>query len=245
MNSENAYMRAIPIEKHFVELNSILRKLAILFLLFCIIWSSVSHHVISGWLELLHIQNSPNNGDLFVYSPFDWLGVRWSTILLLSLISVLPFASIQIYLFSRIGLIPRERTWLTVVLISSTAAIPLIIVLVWILGLPVLFDVAEAAGTIDGVGVRYDAASVFSIALGASWIMAIWSLTAITLSLTRVLGLVELGSTRMRLRFLAISAGLLVLTLPVEYDGLRLLTAIIVTYTADAISRKTPTIHFV
>ena len=108
-----------------------------------------------------------------------------------------------------------------------------------------LFDVAEAAGTIDGVGVRYDAASVFSIALGASWIMAIWSLTAITLSLTRVLGLVELGSTRMRLRFLAISAGLLVLTLPVEYDGLRLLTAIIVTYTADVISRKTPTIHFV
>jgi Sec-independent protein secretion pathway component TatC len=243
MHSGIAYSRVIPIEKHFAELNKILRKSAILFLIFCIIWSSASHHIISAWLELLPIQTGVENESFFVYSPLDWLGVRWSTILLLSLISVLPYASLQIYAFSRIGLIPREQTWLKAVLVTSSAAVPLIIVLVWISGLPMLFEIADAAGTIDGVGVRYDAASVFSIALGASWILVIWALTVITLSLTRVLGLVELGSTRMRFRFLAISAGLLVLTLPVEYDGLRLLTAISVTYTADAISRTTPTLN--
>ena len=76
--------------------------------------------------------------------------------------------------------------------------------------------------------------------MGLSWIIIVWSLTLVTLSLARIFGLVEMGEARLRMRILAISCGMLILTLPYEFDGLRILTALIVVISADRISSTAP-----
>ena len=76
--------------------------------------------------------------------------------------------------------------------------------------------------------------------MGLSWIIIVWSLTLVTLSLARIFGLVEMGEARLRMRILAISSGMLILTLPYEFDGLRILTALIVVISADRISSTAP-----
>ena len=68
----------------------------------------------------------------------------------------------------------------------------------------------------------------------------VWALTILVLSLSRIFGLVEDGNSRFRIRIVAISASVLVLTLPVEYDGLRLVISVAVSALADVISRMVP-----
>tara|TARA_B100000902_G_scaffold241251_1_gene228484 strand:- start:1248 stop:1736 length:489 start_codon:yes stop_codon:yes gene_type:complete len=144
------------------------------------------------------------------------------------------------YNFAKPGLFSRERNWLTVVLILTTTIVPVSILIIWIIGIPALFDISLSHGTPDGVLVRYDASSIFSIGLGVTWILVVWSVTTIILSLSRVFGMVYSGKTRFRNRVLAISSGILILSLPVEYDGLRLLIAFLIAISSEAVSRTAP-----
>jgi len=144
------------------------------------------------------------------------------------------------YNFAKPGLFSRERNWLTAVLILTTTIVPVSILIIWIIGIPALFDISLSHGTPDGVLVRYDASSIFSIGLGVTWILVVWSVTTIILSLSRVFGMVYSGKTRFRNRILAISSGILILSLPVEYDGLRLLIAFLIVISSEAVSRTAP-----
>lgn len=226
--------------EHLVELHSIARKTAFLFLLMCIFWSSLANQVISMWLESSPLPAGPNNENLSVFAPFDWIQIRWSIVMLLSIVSIMPFVSVMTYNFAKTGLFSRERNWLTAVLIMTMTVVPVSILLIWSLGIPLLFDVSLSQGTPEGVLVRYDAASIFSLGLGATWALVVWSVTTITLSLTRIFGMVYSGKTRFRNRMLAISFGIIILTLPVEYDGLRLIIAILLVFSADSLSQTAP-----
>ena len=108
---------------------------------------------------------------------------------------------------------------------------------IWTIGLPAIFDLGFKLGVPGTVGIRYDARALFSLAIGLSWILVIWSVTLVALTMTRVFGLVSNGKSRFRNRIFAISAGILILSLPVEYDGLRLLISISVVIVADYFSR--------
>jgi hypothetical protein len=88
--------------------------------------------------------------------------------------------------------------------------------------------------------VRYDAASIFSLGIGATWLLVVWSVTTITLCLSRIYGMVSSGKTRFRNRLLVISSGTLILTLPLEYDGLKIIIAIISVVISDALSNTIP-----
>ena len=70
--------------------------------------------------------------------------------------------------------------------------------------------------------------------------MIVWSLTVISIGLARLFGLIEGTETRFRYRLLIISGGTLIITLPVEFDGLRLLIAFCIAFSADALSRTLP-----
>ena len=229
------------IEYHLKELNEILRKSAFAFCIFCIFWSFSANQVISIWLDASPLPLGPNNENLSVYGPFDWIQMRWSLVILFSMVTLLPLLSTQIYKFAKSGLYPRERNWLTALLFITTTFVPVIILAIWAIGLPALFEFSVSHGTPEGTLTRYDARSVFSIGLGITWVLVIWSITTITLSLTRIFGMVTpSGKIRFRNRLLAISAGILVLTLPMEYDGLRLLIAFITCFLANSISRAAP-----
>ena len=226
--------------QHFEELHSIARKSALLFLIICIIWSFVCNQAISLWLDKSPLPVGPNNENLAVFEPFDWIQIRWSIVMLLSIVSILPLMSVMSYKFAKPGLYPRERKWLISVLILTTAMVPISIFIIWAFGLPALFDLSMSHGVPEGVLVRYDAASIFSLGLGATWVLVVWSVTTTTLSLSRIFGMVHSGKTRFRNRMLAISAGIVILTLPVEYDGLKIVIAILTALSAEMVSQTAP-----
>ena len=226
--------------QHFEELHSIARKSALLFLIICIIWSFVCNQAISLWLDKSPLPVGPNNENLAVFEPFDWIQIRWSIVMLLSIVSILPLMSVMSYKFAKPGLYPRERKWLISVLILTTAMVPISIFIIWAFGLPALFDLSMSHGVPEGVLVRYDAASIFSLGLGATWVLVVWSVTTTTLSLSRIFGMVHSGKTRFRNRMLAISTGIVILTLPVEYDGLKIVIAILTALSAEMVSQTAP-----
>ena len=225
---------------HLADLHRLLRSSIIALGVLCIFWSFFVSYIMTTWLDLLPLHTGPGNENLSIYGPFDWIEARWSLVLVLAFTSAMPLTSILIQRFSHSGLLPSERSWLSAVLLISTILVPLLIIAVWAFALPKLIGFVKLAGSLDGVGVSYDAASVFSLALGASWILIVWSLTAVTIGLARIYGLVEVSETRLRYRILIISGGTLVITLPVEFDGLRILIAICIASSADALSRTIP-----
>ena len=238
--SEDQNPENVNHSQHFQELHSIARKSAFLFLIICIIWSFVCNQAIFLWLDKSPLPVGPNNENLAVFEPFDWIQIRWSIVMLLSIVSILPLMSVMSYKFAKPGLYPRERKWLISVLILTTAMVPISIFIIWAFGLHALFDLSMTHGVPEGVLVRYDAASIFSLGLGATWVLVVWSVTTTTLSLSRIFGMLHSGKTRFRNRMLAISTGIVILTLPVEYDGLKIVIAILTALSAEMVSQTAP-----
>ena len=196
--------------------------------------------MITHWLGALSFDTIPNQENMSIYGPFDWLNLRWTAVILLAFLSLLPLISIQAYLFARPGLYPSERIWLISVLILTTIVIPIVIFLIWYQGLQSLFFLSETSGRPDGVLVRYDASSIFSIGIAISWVLGIWSVTTISLSLARIFGITNNGELKFRKRLLAISTSVIILTLPLEFDGLKIIIAILSTILADLVSSSIP-----
>ncbi len=225
---------------HLADLNTIARRASVVLCMLCIFWSFSADHIISAWLDYIPLQTGPNNENISVYGPFAWIQMRWSVVILLSIVTMMPMLSIQIYKFARSGLYPLERNWFTAVLFLTTTMVPVSIIIIWAFGLPALFEFTRISGNPEGVLVRYDAASIFSLGIGATWLLVVWSVTTITLCLSRIYGMVSSGKTRFRNRLLVISSGTLILTLPLEYDGLKIIIAIISVVISDALSNTIP-----
>ena len=228
------------IQEHLRDLNTIARRISVTLIIMSFFWSFSIDNMITYWLDVLPFETGPNNENISIYGPFDWLQLRWAAVILLALLSSLPLISIQAYSFARPGLYPSERNWLISVLILTTTIIPIVIFLIWYQGLPILFELSETSGRPDGVLVRYDAYSMFSIGMALSWILVIWSVTTISLSLTRIYGMINNGEPRFRKRLLAISSGLIILTLPIEFDGLKIIIAILSAILSDFVSNSLP-----
>ena len=228
------------IQEHLRELNIISRKISFALIIMCVFWSFSIDNMITHWLGILPLETGPNNENMSIYGPFEWLQLRWAAVILLALLSLLPLISIQSYSFASPGLYPTERNWLVSVLILTTTIIPIVIFLIWYQGIPILFELTEASGRPDGVLVRYDAYSIFSIGMAISWVLVVWSMTTISLSLTRIFGMINNGQTRFRKRLLAISTGVIILTLPIEFDGLKIIIGIISAILADFVSGTMP-----
>ena len=208
--------RSRPVLEHFLELHGIIRASTALLVLATIVWAYGVDSLMHLWLDLLPLGAASMN--LSVYSPFDWLEIRWSMAILLSILTIMPFASFRLHRFASPGLLPRERSWLTLILCVSTILIPMIIIICWVYLLPLLVETSQSLDYLEGVGSRYDANALFRLSIGLSWIMVCVMLATVTLSLALLLGLVDRGKARFRIRLLLIFGGLLILTLPSEYE---------------------------
>jgi len=240
MEGYNQFLTQDTLSNHLSEALRSLRIISVSLVIIGLFWSWTVSDVIYAWIEILPIQSGPENMNLAVFAPFDWVGTRISAVIMLSTLSVLPLASILFYRFSAPGLLPKEEKWLSSIMLFTTIAIPFAVLLMWVWIIPSLFSFASSSNHFNEVGIRYDVGAIFSVSLGASWILIIWSLTAVSLALARLYGLVNDSELRFRLRILAIFCGTLILTLPVEYDGLRLVIAFFTALSADAISRTIP-----
>ena len=163
---------------NIIELYSIFRQSIILIIAASLLWAYASDSLITSWLDTLPLGNS--SLDLTIYSPFDWLEIKWAISILLSILTVMPLLSIRLQRFASPGMLPSERTWFSIVLGFCTFVLPLFTIMLWWIGFPVIIEAALAADDLEGVGIRYDAASIFSLALGVSWII-VWIILALSL----------------------------------------------------------------
>ena len=235
---EHPNARRVDFSKHLSELYSIFRQAIILILVTSLFWAYSSDSLMTSWLDTLPLGNS--SLDLSIYSPFDWIEMKWAISILLSILTVMPIISIRLQRFTSPGLLPNERTWFALVLVFCSLILPMLIFLLWWFGFPVLVEAALAADQLEGVGIRYDAASIIGLAIGMSWIIVCIILATVTLSLARLLGMVEGGQTKLRIRFLVILGGILILTLPSEFEGLKIILAILAMAIADRVSNSLP-----
>ena len=235
MTSENSLM---PVSEHFSELYKIIRTSALIVILFSLLLSFFVDDLIKYWLGNLGLDYQLIS--LSVYSPYDWINIKWAILLIFSISMVVPITSLQLRNFALPGLYPRERKWVSIVLLISSFVIPFSVFLLWFFVLPYGIIFLNEVGIIEGVVARYDAVSIISIGIGISWILVIGISIFIILSLSRIFGIVEDNESRVRIRILLIGFSLIFLTLPETYEGLRILIAFFTIFLADSISRMTP-----
>ena len=80
MSMELPSDRPRPVSDHFSELYGIVRVSIILLFLTTIAWAYNSDSLMRLWMDSLPLGAA--SMDLSVYSPFDWLEIRWSIAIL-------------------------------------------------------------------------------------------------------------------------------------------------------------------
>jgi Sec-independent protein secretion pathway component TatC len=228
----------LPLSSHLFELLNIIKFHLVFFILLSLFWSFLVEDLISRWLSYIQLENG--SLDLSIYGPYDWIEIQWSMVFLLSIISIMPFISYSLLKFTSIGLLPKEKNWLYSLLIFNLFIIPTVLIIVWVIFWPNFLSSFDRFGSIEGISNRYDAAAIFKLSLGFSWIIIIFSLTTISLGLARLIGVFDSQNSNMKLKIIAISGSLIILSLPNEFDGIRIFFAILIIYLSDIISRIIP-----
>ena len=235
MSSTSTTDRLAPVDEHLGALHSVIRRAALVFLAS----AALALFWVDGILHDWALSQSPG-GALSIYGPYDWVEMRFTAIFIIAAVVTLPIASLDLRLFARPGLLPTERRWLDSFFIISAISLPLILHTVWFKMIPQYIEAGVQFDSIAGVSAHFDAAEIFALASGLSWILILAFMTTLFLSLSRLFGLVEEGRSRFRNRALAICGGTLILTLPEVFEGVRVMTAILVIFLAESISRTTP-----
>ena len=235
MASTSTTDRLAPVDEHLGALHSVIRRAALVFLAS----AALALFWVDGILHDWALSQSPG-GALSIYGPYDWVEMRFTAIFIIAAVVTLPIASLDLRLFARPGLLPTERRWLDSFFIISAISLPLILHTVWFKMIPQYIEAGVQLDSIAGVSAHFDAAEIFALASGLSWILILAFMTTLFLSLSRLFGLVEEGRSRFRNRALAICGGTLILTLPEVFEGVRVMTAILVIFLAESISRTTP-----
>ena len=228
----------MTISEHFEELYNIIKVSALAIIISSFIMSFFIDEFMNYWLNALDLGN--DSLELSIYSPYDWINIKWAILLIFAIATVLPITSIKLRNFALPGLYPNEKKWLTLVLFTSAIIIPITIFLVWLLVLPFSINFFNQISNIDGIVARYDAVSIISLGIGISWVLVIGILVVIILSLSRLFGLVDDNESRIRVRILLIGFSMIFLTLPKTYEGLRIIIAFFTVYLSDMISRLMP-----
>ena len=223
------------VTSHLEDLHSMIRRAAFVFLIASAITTIWIETILYDWA----LSQSPS-GALSVYGPYDWIEMRFMAVIIIASVFTLPFFSLDLRFFANTGLLPNEKRWLDSYLILNAIIVPGILYWVWFSMIPYYIQTGIELDSITSVVPRYDASEIFALASGISWILILTFTSTLFLSLSRLFGLVEEGRSRFRTRVYGILGGLLILTLPEIFEGLRILIAISVLVIAEVISRTVP-----
>ena len=150
-----------PVQSHLDELSIRLgRVLAIFVLMMIVAWNWIDT-ILSNYLSLL----SPCSDCIAVYSPTEWVSLRWLTILLFGICLTLPFFFREVFVFSSPGMMSHERKWFKKLLFVGSLSISSVVLVTSLLALPAWFLAAEEAGFIEGITPSYSAAAMLELAL--------------------------------------------------------------------------------
>ena len=237
--SENASLSPPkPLSNHFQDLYSMIRTTVILVTIFSILWSLASTAILTEWTHSFSF-NDDSKG-LVIYSPFEWVETKWSFSILMSMITVIPILSFMVFRFAKPGLYPHESKWLGRVLLINSFILPLLIFIIWFWFVPEMANTASSLSEINNITHRYDVAEITKLAIGITWVAIVWVVLFNSLTIIRFTN-EEIGIYNWaRPRLIIICLGLLILTLPSIFDGLRILISTSVIVLSDLASKTAP-----
>ena len=237
--SENASLSPPkPLSNHFQDLYSMIRTTVILVTIFSILWSLASTAILTEWTHSFSF-NDDSKG-LVIYSPFEWVETKWSFSILMSMITVIPILSFMVFRFAKPGLYPHESKWLGRVLLINSFVLPLLIFIIWFWFVPEMANTASSLSEINNITPRYDVAEITKLAIGITWVAIVWVVLFNSLTIIRFTN-EEIGIYNWaRPRLIIICLGLLILTLPSIFDGLRILISTSVIVLSDLASKTAP-----
>tara|TARA_Y100000816_G_C25973441_1_gene508015 strand:- start:58 stop:792 length:735 start_codon:yes stop_codon:yes gene_type:complete len=227
-----------PLSNHFQDLYSIIRSIVILVAIFSILWSFASTVLLTEWTN--SFTSDHDSKSLAIYSPFEWVEIKWSFSILMAMITVIPISSFMLFKFAKPGLYPHEYKWLRAVLLINSFILPLLIFVIWFWFVPEMANTASSLSEFDNVSPRYDAAEITKLAMGITWVTIVWAVLFNSLTIIRFTN-GEIGSYHWaRPRLIIICLGLLIITLPSTFDGLRILISASIILFCDLLSKFVP-----
>ena len=237
--SENASLSPPkPLSNHFQDLYSIIRSTLILVAMFSILWALASTVLLTEWTHSFTFNDDSKS--LVIYSPFEWVEIKWSFSILMSMITVIPILSFMVLRFAKPGLYPHEYKWLGRALLINSFVLPILIFVIWFWLIPEMANTASSLSEINNIIPRYDVAEITKLAIGITWVTVVWVVLFNSLTIIRFtngeIGIYEWA----RPRLIVICLGLLILTLPSTFDGLRILISASVTFSCDFASKLVP-----
>ena len=214
-----------PISSHLDELTGRAGLLLFALMAASLLWMWWIDDVLGKYLQLL----SPCSIDecLSVYAPAEWVAMRWLSIILLGLVSIIPIICWQALSFARPGLLPRERRWLGffIILGGGTGMLLIVMTMAWLL--PYLMLVGHESGATAGVGASYDAVEMLRLSLAVAAVEMVVMLALMASILAGFTGLMSKSNvTWWRWRLHGISLLLIWAVIPSHLTGVRLLTMI-------------------
>ncbi len=237
--TENPYLSLPkPLSYHLQDLYSIIRSTVILVAIFSILWSLASTVLLTEWTHSFTFNDDSKS--LAIYSPFEWVEIKWSFSILMSMTTVIPISSFMLFRFAKPGLYPHEYKWLRAVLLINSFMLPLLIFIIWFWFVPEMANTVSSLSDLDNVSPRYDLAEITKLAIGITWVTIVWAVLFNSLTIIRFTN-GEIGFYHWaRPRLIIICLGLLILTLPSTFDGLRILISGSIILFCDLLSKFVP-----
>ncbi len=207
----------LSLQSHLDELSIRLGRLLAIFVFMMVLSWNFIDQILNNYFSLL----SPCIDCMSVYSPTEWVSLRWLSIFLISLCFSLPFFFREVIVFSNPGLMSHERKWLKQLFFFGTITIGIAISFTLIFLLPFWFSVAEELGFVEGVVPRYSASAMLEFALVICYVEMILFLSSISAILLRRSGIAEDEQKfPWQLRLHGASIFFMWLVIPLEYDTL-------------------------
>ena len=227
-----------PLSYHLQDLYSIIRSTVILIAIFSILWSLASTVLLAEWTHSFTFNDDSKS--LAIYSPFEWVEIKWSFSILMSMTTVIPISSFMLFRFAKPGLYPHEYKWLRAVFLINSFMLPLLIFIIWFWFVPEMANTVSSLSDLDNVSPRYDVAEITKLAIGITWVTIVWAVLFNSLTIIRFTN-GEIGLYHWaRPRLIIICLGLLILTLPSTFDGLRILISGSIILFCDLLSKFVP-----
>tara|TARA_B100000214_G_scaffold356470_1_gene315129 strand:- start:335 stop:829 length:495 start_codon:yes stop_codon:yes gene_type:complete len=158
----------------------------------------------------------------------------------MSMTTVIPISLYMLFKFAKPGLYPQEYKWLRRVFIINSIFLPILIFIIWFWFVPGMANTASSLSEFENVRARYDVAEITKLAMGITWVTIVWAVLFNSLSIIRFTN-GEIGVYYwIRPRLIIIFFGILILTLPTTFDGLRILTSALIVLFSDYLSRIVP-----
>ena len=204
--------RNTPAQGHLDELAARTTVVFVVTGVLTVVWSFFVDEVLVSLMNRLQ----PCTGDcLNVYDPAQWSAVRWTTALLLALISSAPVAVYHLLSFSKPGLLPNEYIALKRWIFSGFFVVSVLAYILMADGLPWLYQVGFEQHTEAGLAAQYSAIDMLNVALYLIWVVMVATLTWLLIIMIGHLQLLTSATADWwRWRMYGMGSLLLVLTVP-------------------------------